>query len=541
MKLNIISKIMLLPAVAISACTGNYMDINRNPYEVDKGQMQTDGYAASAAMKALCSSVISTDINTTQFTEALLGSVCGGYYATTNHGFANTIDNYNPTDNWTNVLMASDQIIPKLYANLDELKGLTDDDSVLAIAQVVKVCAMNRVTDTFGPIPYSQIGQDGKIQVAYDSQEQVYDRMFEELNEAIEILTNCSIRSISSSIDPIYGGDLDKWCRFANSMKLRLAMRIVYAAPEKAREMAESAVNTDNGAYGVIISNSDNATLPSTAFGKDGNPLRVCTRYNTPEHSGNGSCLTGGDSHVAADIICYMNGYNDPRRAQYFVPSEWDGFEFVGMRRGIEIPSMNEIGHKFSGVNVSTDTPLQWMNAAEVAFLRAEAAAIFGFNMQGDAKSFYEQGIRLSFEQWGASGVDGYLADDQSTPERYTDPTGNNSYSELLSSVSVAWKDDESVQERIIIQKWIANFNIGHEAWNDYRRTGYPHLIPATETGNKSGGVVDSKLGARRMPYPQAEYTNNATNIQQAITEYLGGPDNMATRIWWDCNPAIGK
>lgn len=534
MKRNIISKVLFVPVIALAACTGNYMDINRNPYGVDKGQMQTDGYAASAAMKALCSCVISTDVNTTQLTDALLGSVCGGYYATSNNGFANTIDNFNPTDNWTNVLMSSDQIIPKLYANLSELRGLTDDENLLAIANIIKVCAMNRVTDTFGPIPYSQIGLDGKIQVAYDSQQSVYDLMFEELEDAIETLGGSSVRTIPASIDPIYGGDLDKWCRFANSMKLRMAMRIVYADREKAQLMAESAVSTADGGYGVMLSNADNAQLPSSAFGKDGNPLRVSVRYNTPA-----GCLTGGDSHVAADIICYMNGYEDPRRSKYFIEAEWEGYQFAGMRRGIEIPSKDETGHKYSGVNIATDSPLQWMNAAEVAFLKAEAAAVFGFNMGGSAQSFYEQGIRLSFEQWGASGADAYITDSERVPERYTDPDGKNSYGETLSTVSVAWQDDEYVQERIITQKWIANFNIGHEAWCDYRRTGYPHLIPATAEGNKSNGVVDSSLGARRMPYPQAEYTNNAQYIQQAVAEHLGGADNMATRVWWDCNPDI--
>ena len=183
------------------------------------------------------------------------------------------------------------------------------------------------------------------------------------------------------------------------------------------------------------------------------------------------------------------------------------------------------------------------MNAAEVAFLRAEAKAVFGFDMGGaTAEELYNEGIRLSFEQWGVSGAATYSADAERVPQLYTDPAGTNSYAETLSTVTVAWNEAASVdekQERILIQKWIANWGLGNEAWADYRRTGYPHLIPATADGNKSLGVVDSQLGARRMAYPSDEYTTNNENVLRAVTTLLGGNDNMATRLWWDCNPAI--
>lgn len=91
----------------------------------------------------------------------------------------------------------------------------------------------------------------------------------------------------------------------------------------------------------------------------------------------------------------------------------------------------------------------------------------------------------------------------------------------------------EEKQERIIIQKWIANWQLGNEAWADYRRTGYPHLIPATAVGNKSGGIVDSERGARRIPYPVSEYGDNPVNINYAVVTYLGGRDDMGRDLWW--------
>lgn len=531
-----IRRFALLAAFACGSCTGNYLDINSDPFEITKDEMQADGYAIGAAMNAIAGTVISPDVNTAQFTDCLLGGTMGGYMADSQDMWANTISNYNPADGWTNVFMASAHVMPVLYSNLAELKTVTEDPVPLAISDVMKVCAMHRITDTYGPIPYSKIGEDGKLQVPYDSQEEVYVKMFAELDHAIGILTEHRTETIAATADYVYGGNVEKWIKLANSIKLRLAMRVVYANYDLAREMAETAVAHE---IGVITSNADNAAFRS--FGDKGNPLHVSVKYNevqAGDHEDGKACKTGGDTHAAADIISYMNGYDDPRRAAYFVPSEWEDYEFVGMRRGIIIPDLKSTGHKYSGVNVAINAPLYWMNAAEVAFLRAEGAAIFDFAMGGDEAHFYEQGIRLSFEQWGAQGVDEYLADDERTPGKYTDPAGSNTYNNVLSDIAVAWDASASLaqmQERIIIQKWIANWLIGNEAWADYRRTGYPRLIPATEAGNKSGGIVNSERGARRMPYPSDEYITNGQHVQNAVTNLLKGADNMATRVWWDC------
>ena len=533
---NIITKsgAAFLAATLFAGCTANYLEINTNPYEVSKEQTLTDGYAIGAAISALCGTVVSTDVNTAQFTDCLLGGPMGGYYSTTG-AFAKTIDNYNPTDDWTRVFLASDRIIPTLYSNLNELSDITDDPVTLAIAKIITVPAMLRVTDTYGPIPYTKIGEGGAIAVAYDSQEEVYDAMFAELDDVIATLTENKLSGISPKADPMYDGTAVKWCKFANSLKLRMAMRISYAAPEKSRKYAEEAVRHE---IGVFTSNADNATLRTVAFGEKGNPLYTAIKYNQPA-----GCNTGGDTHAAADIITYMNGYKDPRRPVYFIPSEFEGIDYVGIRVRIEKPALNSIGRKYSGVNISPSDPLVWMNAAEVCFLKAEAAAVFGYDMgAGTAEDFYNEGIRLSFAQFGVSGADAYLKDDVNRPAVYIDPAGQNSYAEMLSSITVKWDESATTaekQERILIQKWIANFNNGNEAWADHRRTGYPHLFPATDAGNKSDGVVSSVYGARRMRYQIAEYKNKGENVNYAVSSLLNGKDNMGTRLWWDCNPAI--
>lgn len=524
---NIINKLILGSlTVAFASCTANYVDINSNPYE--PGDLNPDGYALGSAMNNLAGCVVSPDVNTAQFTDCLLGGPMGGYYADSNKGWTKTISNFNPTDDWSRVFLKSDKVIPVLYSNLATVELVsqnTKDPVPYAIARVIKVATMSRVTDTFGPIPYSQIGTKGASGAAYDPQDSIYYSFFKELNTSISELNQHANDLFSPTADYVYGGNVKKWIKFANSLKLRLAIRIAYADENKAKEMAEEAVNPVNG--GVIEKNEDNAEW--NYFAATQNPIYVATRYNQEEE-----CKTGGDTHAAADLICYMNGYNDNRREKYFVKSEWIGNDYVGLRRGIDLKKIADTGRKYSGVNISATSPLYWMNAAEVAFLRAEGDAIFHFNMGGTAESFYNEGIRLSFQQWGAEGAEDYLTDDTDKPGTYTDPAGIYTYAGTLSSITIKWDGaatPEQKQERIIVQKWIANWQLGNEAWADYRRTGYPHLIPAAV--NYSGGIVDSEKGARRMPYPQDEYVSNSTNVGYAVTNYLKGPDNMATDVWW--------
>jgi hypothetical protein len=177
---------------------------------------------------------------------------------------------------------------------------------------------------------------------------------------------------------------------------------------------------------------------------------------------------------------------------------------------------------------------LLWMNAAESAFLKAEGA-LRGWNMGGSANDFYTQGIELSFDQWGVSGAGAYAENATSIPENYKDPLGANDNSGVPASITIKWNDADDFElnlERIITQKWIANFPLGHEAWSEFRRTGYPRLMEAPY--NQSNGIVDGTEMARRLPYPLREYKENSDNLQDAIDD-LGGPDNMATKVWWDC------
>lgn len=499
-------------AMAGTGCTNSYDDYNQNQYAVSKDEMDRDAYSLRSAMVNLQSWVIPTDVNCNQFTDCLCGGSFGRYIVDSNAGFSGkNFGQYSPENGWSRVIF--NDLIPKYFIYSNAVNEATNDVVPRAVAQVVKVAGIHRVTEAYGPIPYSRVGQNGEITAPYDSQQKVYELMFAQLDSAITTLTANRTADFSAKADKVYGGKVESWIKFANSLRLRLALHVSKADPAKARQEAEAAVNHE---VGVMESNADNAWMELSST----NPFEVIMyEYN------------GGDSRVGADITTYMNGYNDPRRSAMFTETTLGTGGFHGIRSGISIPD-GTTAHAYSNYKVSTNSPLLWMNSAEVAFLRAEGA-LKGWSMGGTPRQFYEQGIRLSFEQWGVSGADAYIADNSSTPATYVDPAGLNSFSGTTSMITIAWDDaadTETNLERIITQKWLANFPLGLEAWTEYRRTGYPKFMPVVV--NNSGGVVSSAHGARRLYYPQEERINNLANYTEGVS-LLGGPDNMATDLWF--------
>ena len=240
------------------------------------------------------------------------------------------------------------------------------------------------------------------------------------------------------------------------------------------------------------------------------------------------------EQRMSAAMDSYLNGYKDPRLQVFFVPAAADG-KYHGVRTGIVMSNnTNYIGDRISNVNVAQTTPVLYMAAAEAFFLRAEAA-LRGWDMRGTAKSFYENGIRLSMAEHGVnSGVDNYIADNTSKPANFVDRSGRNNGANTKSRITIAWEDNadfETNLERIITQKWIAGWPNSPEAWAEYRRTGYPYLFPVVV--NNSNGTVDTDLQIRRMQYPSTEYDTNADAVSTGVAQ-LGGPDTGGTRLWWD-------
>ena len=202
--------------LSFSSCTNDYESFNRNPNGVTKDETQRDAYAMRSAMLNLEGWVIPTDVNTNQFTECLMGGSYGGYIADSNAGFAGkNFGQFSPENGWSRVMFKD--VIPKLFIYCGEVARATDDPIPNAVASIIKVSGIQRVTDCYGPIPYSQVGKDGQITAAYDSQEQVYNLMFEQLNAAIDVLTQNRTADFSDKADRVYGGNVTKWIKYANS------------------------------------------------------------------------------------------------------------------------------------------------------------------------------------------------------------------------------------------------------------------------------------------------------------------------------------
>ncbi len=519
MNKSILKSILFGAVCTFSACTSNFEDMNTNPYDATDKDITSDDYNYRAPLVEMQGYVIPADANLFQFNNCLLGGSFGGYLADSNDGFKQKFSTYNPEEHWNQATF--NDIIPAVYQTYSKLK-YTDNPNqmLLSVAMITKVAALSPVAATYGPIPYSKIGADAKLTAPYDSERDIYTLMFEELDTAIAYLEEHQNELFSPQADKVFGGQVIPWIKFANSLKLRLAVRISNADETLAKQKAEEAVNHP---IGIMSSNKDNAFYSLTK-----NPFKVVMYdYND------------GDSRISADITNYMNGFNDPRRSAYFTETTFKGMVeekpivngYYGLRNGVLVPQGDY--RMYSNMKVSITDHLLWMNAAESAFLRAEGA-IKGWNMGGTAEQLYNEGITLSFEQWSVAGAEAYINNATRIVTNYKDPQGFFSYKGTPSTVTIKWNeaaDMETKLEKIITQKWIANFPLGLEAWADYRRTGYPKLMEAVD--NKSGGDVVSSRMARRLAYPVTEYKENEIHLQEAISNLLIGPDNMGTDLWW--------
>ena len=505
--LNIVLAAAFTPFLC--CCTDNFEEYNTNPYEPH-----------SLNPPMLFATMITTGINVqqndNQMIDQMVAGPFSGYLTMANSWGGSNFNTFNQTESWNQIPFNTP--FEKFYSNYFKLETATGGKGhYWAMAKLLRVNTMLRVTDCYGPIPYSQVA-NGKTAVAYDSQEDVYKHMFEDLDYVIQMLGEFvdevgGLKPLEG-YDPVYNGDYNKWMRFANSLKLRLAVRISNVSPELARTKAEEAVKSTRG---LIDTNDNNAYV---GVGAEPNPLWLVAS-------------SWGEIRINATIASYMKGYSDPRSAVYFTTSKLGGDSpYMGMRSGLEgVKPATYSGYSMPNYEQKDD--MLMFCAAETAFLRAEGA-LRGWDMGGSARDFYEQGVKLSFDQRKVSGADEYLANAVAVPEPFVDPVNPAKCNYTpKTKITIAWNEGASTEEkleRIITQKWIANFPLGFEGWADYRRTGYPEVFPSVS--NLSNGVIDTNRQLRRLPFPLSEKQGNSANVSAAVS-MLGGPDTGATDLWW--------
>ncbi len=403
-------------------------------------------------------------------------------------------------------------------------KAIEGNAEATAIVDIWKVFMYHKVTDHWGPVPYSQAGQGG-VAVPYDSQETMYADFFEKLKNANAVLSSASssTASVFTGYDRIYNGNIEAWRKFGNSLRLRLALRISDVDASKAKTEAEAAV-----AAGVMEVNGDNAYYEVSEVTP--NNMNFITGHN------------GWGFTMTASMESILKGYNDPRLAIWFSPAPVDG-EFRGQPNGggtvrswvkEDIAANNDA---IWGSDLRNSKAIELMMAAESFFNRSEGA-LNGWNMgAGTAQGYYEKGIELSMNQWGVTDA-AAIADYTAGTTKPVEPNLVAEYAAVgLSTtppvqVSVSWAssaDDQRTQ--IAVQKYLALYPESWEAWSDLRRTDANILYPLLTTENTDANVGRGLM--KRLTYLPNEYSTNTDEVTKAIS-LLGGPDVGGTKVWWD-------
>ncbi|KAA6340324.1 hypothetical protein EZS27_011800 [termite gut metagenome] len=472
------------------------------------------------------------------------------------------------------------------------IRNLSDQEDIyanaIAVAKVWRVFVAANGADYFGPIPLAKYTKELELNPPYQSVEALYTEFFKELDEAVALFDQNSPNPVfnSAASDIVYANDAARWRKFANSLRLRLALHVSEVAPSVTSEQVAKAL-----ASGVMESAADNTYISPKAdgsWGQDynytmfqitwGGPLNMTSSFEKlvtgiggvdwPDGIVNQrAILNNADQDKVVNRSNYKHPSNvDPRAPKMFEPPylkpllSKDNEGNLIDEKGENILDKNkkpiEMDYAWAGIpyglasgdNTDKYIANYWpelgtlvRNGApyksrpydvflyeEVCFLKAEAFSR-GF-ASGDAKVEYEKGVRASFATWEVSGeVDAYLAS-----------TAKN-----LAGTSANFDDisgpGNTPLEKIITQKYLGLFpDMSMEAWNDKRRLNLPRMDVALSRdpllyGSKDDNILDPMNFIKRVQYPQNETQINKAEYDKGV-QLLGGADNVATRIWWDLN-----
>lgn len=478
--------ILLVLTVLIGSCTKQFEEFNTDVKNPERTPGET---IFSRAELALVDQVTSTDVNLNVFklfaqywTETTYTDEAN-YNIVTRTIPDNTFLEYYVGDATEQGGFLKD--FKEAARIIDETVLLaTDDPAVktnkLAIIELLNVYAWQNLVDMFGNIPYSEALDINNLAPAYDDAATIYSDLLTRVNAAQAQLDPAS--ESFGAADLIYQGDVVKWQKFANSLKLKIGITLSDVNPTLAKATVESAV-----LGGVFESSDDNATI-----------LYQSATHTNPLYTN--IVTSGRDDYVPANtIVDLMNARNDPRRAQYFTTI---GGAYLGGVYGASSP-FTRYSHIAPAI-LDPTFPGFLLTYDEVLFYEAEAAAR-GMVVGGTPAALYSAAVTASFEFWGLT------------------PVAAAAY---LAQPSVAYATAPGTfQQKIGTQAYIAFYTRGLEAWTEWRRLDYPILnVPP----NVSGYIDIPK----RYTYPVNEQTLNNANYVSASSA-IGG-DLQTTRIFWD-------
>lgn len=426
-----------------------------------------------------------------------------------------------------------------LYAIRDKASA-TGNANEQAIAEIMIAWNYQMITDLWGDVPFSEAVQgltenpeNRIINPAYDPQSEVYQGILTMLEEAANKIDVNS--SPYGQEDLIYGGDMMKWMKFANSLRLRVLMRMSEISPSEASSGISEIISS--GAP-IFESHADNAKLEYMAY-PNNNPVNDFAR-------------TREDHKISHTSLSWLNQLNDPRMRIYAVPmrnqnpenianavyTDSRGYNYQGVVNGsvhgsLELPNASTMGHYF----MSPTSPGRIMTYNEVQFIRAEAAAR-GWTSE-DAGTLYNQAVSESMRLYTQERLDPVLGSFPGdvafshqgfTTEEFPSGITEQEITDYLAQADVSWNTGEGWSEankkKLAIQKWLGLYSQGLETWYEWRRLGYPELEPGPEA------VLDEV--PKRLSYPAIEQSLNNSNRMQAVERQ--GEDNFLTKVWWDVN-----
>ena len=526
----------LLAAIGFTSCTDDFQQLNTDPSNATLGSTENEFnlFAKTALYGPHYMRFQGNDDGRGPFQlgHSLFPDVYANYFATTQPTFES--DQFTLVGRWLDgawTYLYEENLRNVVYAeNIARNNGFEIEEAMM---KVWRVYAFHRITDLWGPIPYSEV-LTAENTIPYDSQEFIYNDFFTTLDEAVTVLkanAGQTAPTWNGGDDILHAGSIDLWLKTANTLRLRLAMRIRYVNAAKAQSEAEKAV-----VDGVIISNSENAVLETTETFR--NHYTTITQW--------------GEFRMSGDVESILKGYEDPRIETYF--SEADSpdmmddpagvsFNYEGMRNGQSSTSrtstsFNEIASNMAPAYIQANSAgPAWVvfRAAEAFFLRAEGATL-GWNMQGSAQELYEQGITASHVE---QGFDGNNLSGEDYVSSVKVPAPMDAENPPVSTVPVAFDASGSIErqlEQIITQKWIALWPDSEEAYAERRRTGYPTLYDRL---NSLSPDIPVSAIPRRMTYVAIELSTNGAEVDNGI-QLLNSESSQAngdtgtTKLWWD-------
>lgn len=389
--------------------------------------------------------------------------------------------------------------------------GSGSNANQIAVAKILKTYYIWTTTDRWGDVPYDEaLTGAGNFTPKFDEQAKIYERMIKDLKAAIAGFdAGLAVRG-----DIMYGGDAAKWKKLANTLRMQIALRLSKKFPNAGQFSAtEFAAAATDGA-GFIASNADNFTIayPGGAA------------YRHPWYDTYNGRSDYAFSKTFGDILANMG---DGRRAAF-------GSTGTPLPYGLTRAQVTSLPTTYSMVLDAPyrkeNSPVVVISAANSLLTLAEGLERAWVTVPGyTAQSAYEAGVTASFDQWGISGAAAYIAGSAS---KYNTGTGGGTGIGVNSFNSIPAASNATTTtnlQRIALQRFIALFPDGTQAWSEWRRTGVPALMATTNATNDAAG----KTIPRRYVYGALEYSLNPAQLQTAITRLPGG-DVMNGKVWWD-------